>query len=254
MTQNTPTPAPKAVEKESVESHPKYELLKAMAEAGVHFGHKTSSWSPKMQQYIHGTKGTVHVINLEQTIEKLEAAEAFVADLAQKGGVMLFVGTKPPAKTIVEAEAKRCGMPYVTNRWLGGTLTNFSAISKRLKYFLDLEERKSRGELAKYTKKEQLEFSKELKDLESKFGGIKFLGKAPDALFIIDITKETTAVSEAARTGVPTVAMVDTNADPTKVTHAIPANDDAITSIAFIMARIADAVLKGKSAVVHESQ
>ncbi len=227
-------------------THPKLPVLLEMLKAGVHFGHRTSRWSPKMHSYIHGSKGSVHVINLESTLEKLEEAEALVEHLAHDGKMVLFVGTKPSAKEIVESEAKRCFMPYVINRWLGGTLTNFTSLSKRLKYLDDLEAKRQRGELAKYTKKEQVDFDKELKELLEKFGGIRALTKIPDALFIVDITKETTAVREAKRMKVPVLALVDTNADPTQVSHPIPANDDAVTSVLYIVKRIADAILKGK--------
>ncbi|MDO8557584.1 MAG: 30S ribosomal protein S2 [bacterium] len=230
-------------------SHPKLNVLLEMLREGVHFGHRTSRWSPKMYNYVHGTKGTIHVINLESTLEKLEEAEAFVENLGREGKTVLFVGTKPSACAIIESEAKRCLMPHVVNRWLGGTLTNFSSLSKRLKYLDDLEAKKQRGELAKYTKKERVDFDKELAELEEKFGGIRQLTKIPDALFIVDITKETTAVREAKRMRVPTIALVDTNADPTLVTHPIPANDDAITAVSYIVKRIADAILKGKSAM-----
>src|SRR3989344_3949543 len=231
-----------------IEAHPKFAVLRAMLQAGVHFGHRTSRWSPNMEPYIHGVKGSVHVINLESTLEKLEAAEAFVEDLARSGKVLLFVGTKPSAKNIVETEAKRCGVPHVTNRWLGGTLTNFPVIASRLKYFLDLEEKRCTGELAKYPKHEQIQFEKLLKDLEVKFGGIKGLQKPPDALFVVDITSDHTAVREAKRIHVPVVALVDTNANPLLVTHPIPANDDAVSSVHFIVQRITDAVLRGKTA------
>lgn len=235
-------------------AHPKLGVLQDMLQVGVHFGHRTSRWSPTMQPYIHGTKGTVHIINLERTLEKLEEAETFLEGLAKEGKIILFVGTKPPVREIVEREAVRCDMPHVTNRWLGGTLTNFKSLSDRLKHFADLEGKKQRGELSKYTKKERVDFDKELKDLETKFGGIKHLTKTPDALFIVDITKETTAVREAKRMKVPTVALVDTNADPTQVTHPIPANDDAISSVTYLVGRIAEAVLRGKSVAQPEQE
>lgn len=231
------------------EAHPKFEVLRTMLQAGVHFGHRTSRWSPRMEPYIHSIKGTIHVINLECTLKKLEEAEVFVEELVRTGKTLLFVGTKPSAKSIVENEAKRCGMPHVTNRWLGGTLTNFPVIASRLKYFLDLEEKRCTGELAKYPKHEQIQFEKLLKDLEVKFGGIKGLQKPPDALFVVDIVSDHTAVREARRVNVPTVALVDTNADPLLVTHPIPANDDAISSVSFVVTRIADAVLRGKNAL-----
>lgn len=254
---HTPTQieeSPTAAETAAASDHPKFQVLKEMLKAGVHMGHRTSRWSPKMHTYIQGVKGTVHILDLEKTLQKLEAVEKFVEQLAKDGKVVLFVGTKPSARVIVEAEAKRCGMPYVTNRWLGGTLTNFTSLSGRLRHFLDLEAKKQKGELEKYTKKERVDFDKELGDLETKFGGIKYLNRIPDALFIIDITEEMTAVKEAQRVGIPSLALVDTNADPTLVTHPIPANDDAMSAVTFIVARIADAVIKGKTAAMQQGQ
>lgn len=239
-------------EKGSAAAHPEVSTLQAMLDAGVHFGHRASRWSPKMQPYIHGLKGSVHVINVERTLEKLKEAEAFVEAIARKGGTVLFVGTKPSAKEIVEREAVRAGMPFMVNRWLGGLLTNFKSLSERLKYFLDLEGKRQRGELEKYTKKERLAFDKELAELEVKFGGVRQLVKTPDALYIVDVTHEETAAREARRIKMPTVAIIDTNADPTSVTHPVPGNDDAISSIGFITVRIADAILRGKAAALRQ--
>lgn len=228
--------------------HPKMDVLRDMLAAGVHIGHRTSNWCPKMAPFIHGVKGTVHVFNLERTLEKLEEAETFVSEIAGEGGVVLFVGTKPSAKDIVKNAAVRCGMPYVCVRWLGGTLTNFKTLSERIKYFKDLEAKKASGELEKYPKKEQVLFNRELLELEEKFGGTKNLVTLPQALFVVDILAEETAVREARRMHIPTVAVVDTNADPTAVTHPIPANDDALSAIAYVANRIADAIQKARAA------
>lgn len=229
-------------------THPKMDVLKDMLGAGVHIGHRTSNWCPKMASFIHGVKGTVHVFNLERTLEKLEEAERFIEEIVAEGGVVLFVGTKPSAREIVKSAAIRCGMPYVTVRWLGGTLTNFKTLSERIKYFKDLEAKKASGELEKYPKKEQVLFNRELAELEEKFGGTKNLAGLPQVIFVVDIVAEETAVREARRMHISTVAIVDTNADPTTVTHPIPANDDAMSSISYLVNRVADSIAKTRTA------
>lgn len=228
-------------------THPKIEILREMVKAGVHFGHHTSRWSPRIAPYLHGAKGAVHLFNLEKTLEKLEVAENFVRDLAAGNKIILFVGTKPAARLAVREAALRCAMPYVHRRWLGGTLTNFRSLSERTRYFRDLEAKRSTGELAKYTKREQLLFSRQLADLEEKFGGIKNMTELPSALFIVDIVEEAIAIREAKRVGIPTVAIVDTNADPTLVTYPIPANDDAQSSVAFLINRVTSAIEAGRA-------
>lgn len=220
-----------------------------MLKAGLHFGHQVSRWHPKMQPYIFGARNNVHILNLEITQDKLRTALGYVRDVASRGGTILFVGSKSQAQEIVKREAIRCGMPYVTLRWLGGTLTNFSVINRLIRNFRDLREKLATGGLEKYTKLEQLEFAREAEDMERRVGGISTLDKLPDAIFILDIKKEKTAYLEAISKGVPVIAVVDTNVDPTQVTYPIPANDDAVRSIEMIMKLMADAVIEGKSAV-----
>lgn len=212
--------------------------LEEMFKAGVHFGHRTSRKNPKMEPYIFTSRNNVHIIDLEKAREKLKEALEFIAGLKAKKGIVLFVGTKISAKQITEESAQLVGMPSVTERWIGGTLTNFKVISDRLNHFRDLEKKKKTGELKKYTKKEQHEFSVELQKLERQFGGIKNLTETPDALLITDVYKEKLAVREAKIKGVPVIGLCDTNADPTLIDYPIPANDDAISSLRIILESI----------------
>jgi len=193
------------------------------------------------------SKNGFHIIDLEQTQVKLSEALDFVKTIAANGGTVLFLGTKKQAQPIIIKAAKACGMPYITERWLGGTLTNFAAISKVINKYRRLKEQKVKGELAKYTKKEQLEFDKETSKLEKMVGGIQELNKIPEAIFICDVKREKTAVSEASRKNVPIVALCDTNANPTNIAYPIPANDDAIKSIELITMLVAEAITEGKS-------
>ena len=217
--------------------------LEEMLKAGVHFGHRTSKWNAKMEPYIFTARNNVHIIDLEKTQEKLAKALKFIQKIKEKKGVILFVGTKVAAKEITSQTAKKCRMPYVSERWLGGTLTNFGIISKRLEYFRDLEEKNKKGELKKYTKKEQHQFGVELQKLERQFGGIKKMLKLPEALLVIDVQKEKLAVKEAGMKNIPVIGLCDTNADPSIINYPIPANDDAITSLKLILG-IINKVLK----------
>jgi small subunit ribosomal protein S2 len=219
--------------------------MKALLEAGVHFGHQTRRWNPKMKRFIFVERNGIHIIDLEQTVNCLEAACRFVADLVAAGQTLLFVGTKRQAQDTIETEAKRCGMPYVNTRWLGGTLTNFHTIQGRIDYLVRLEDAKARGELEHLTKKEGLRTDEEIARLNRYLGGIKEMTTLPGAIFIIDTTKEDIAVAEALRTDIPIAALVDTNCDPEVIDYPIPSNDDAIRAIKLITARIADAVLEG---------
>ncbi len=212
--------------------------LEEMLKAGIHFGHRTSKWNAKMEPYIFTSRHNVHIIDLEKVRQKLAEALKFIREIKKKKGVILFVGTKIAAKEITRRMAKECQMPYVSERWLGGTLTNFKIISQRLERFRDLEEKKKKGELKKYTKKEQHEFDVELQKLERQFGGIKKLIKLPEALLIIDTQKEKLAVKEARMKKIPIIGLCDTNADPTLIDYPIPANDDAITSLKLILGTI----------------
>jgi len=220
--------------------------LLEMLKAGVHFGHRTTKWHPKMEQYIFGARNNVHIVNLEKTQEEIARTVEFIKELVAKGGVILFVGTKTQAQEAVKKSATDCGMPYVTIRWLGGTLTNFTVLRGRVKHFIDLRGKQQSGELQKYTKKEQIKFGKEIEDLQEKFGGIETLERRPDALFIIDVQHEKTAVHEAQLSGIKIIALCDTNVNPTNIDYCIPGNDDALKSVELIAKIIGDAVKEGK--------
>ena len=221
--------------------------VEEMAKAGLHFGHRVSRINPKMKPYIYGTRSTVHIIDLEKTVTKFAEALTVVQKLIQEGKTLLLVGTKIQAKNLVKETAQECGLPYINERWLGGTLTNFETIRKRIAYFQDLEQQKESGEFEKYTKKEQAKKNQELEDLEIKFGGIKTLEKLPDAIFVLDMIKDTLAIKEARMKGVLIIGIADTNADPTLVDYAIPANDDAMSSVRYILEKVKDAILKVKA-------
>jgi small subunit ribosomal protein S2 len=217
-----------------------------LVEAGVHFGHRMSRWNPKMEPYIFGAKNTVHIIDLAKTLTKLKEAADFVADIVAKGGLIIFIGTKPPVKKIIKEAAQSVGMPYVNRRWIGGALTNFKTIGKRLEYFRDLEKKMAEGELKKYTKKEQLGFSRKLEEMEKTFGGIKNLTKLPEAIFAADLKENQLAVREAKKSGVKVIAIADTNTSPELVDFLIPANDDAASSVKIIVDTIVEAIKETK--------
>jgi len=221
--------------------------LEALIDAGVHFGHQTKRWNPRMRPYIYGARNGIHIIDLQQTVGLLEEACHFVRELAAQGEAVLFVGTKKQAQETIEEEAKRCGMYYINQRWLGGTLTNFATIQKRIDYLVRLEDQKDRGELSCLPKNEALKLEKEIIRLNRLIGGFKEMTSLPDALFIVDPTKEKIALAEARRVGIPVVAIVDTNCNPADIDYPIPANDDAIRTIKLICTKIADAILEGKS-------
>lgn len=222
--------------------------LQELLEAGVHFGHRVSRWHPKTKQYIHTSRGGVHIINLEKTQEKLRETLDYVRDLTARGGTILFLGTKRQASAAIKKYAEECGAPYISSRWLGGTLTNFGAISALVKHFQDLKAKQAAGELVKYTKKEQSEFAKEIIDLEAKVGGIEGMNRVPDAVFIVDLKKEKTAVAEAISRKVPIVGLLDTNVNPDYIAHAIPSNDDAVKTIELMVRLVSEAVKEGKQA------
>ena len=226
---------------------PKIPALADMLQAGMHFGHRTSRWHPKMEPFIFGSKAGVHIIDLEASQRQLEAALDYVKGVAARGGTVLFVGTKPQAKEAVKTEAIRCGMPHVTERWLGGTLTNFPQIKKTLKRLKTLKDQREKGELKKYTKKEQLMIDREISEIEHKMGGIQDVEKLPDAIFIIDVKTEKTALTEASVVGTKVVALCDTNVNPTNVAQVIPGNDDAAKTIALVSRLVADAVKEGRA-------
>jgi len=220
--------------------------MQEMLEAGVHFGHQVHRWNPKMASFIFTEKNGVHIFDLAQTEEYLNKARSFIFDLAAKGGVILFVGTKKQAKEIIKEEALRCEMPFINDRWLGGLLTNFSTILGRINYFKKLKESKESGDFNKFSKKENTYLCKEMDKLEGYLGGIKDLKKLPDALYIVDTYKESLAVKEAIRLRIPVIGVVDTNANPDDINYIIPGNDDAIKSIRYLTSIIADAIIAGR--------
>ncbi|OIO45319.1 30S ribosomal protein S2 [bacterium (Candidatus Gribaldobacteria) CG23_combo_of_CG06-09_8_20_14_all_37_87_8] len=214
-----------------------------MQEAGLHLGHKTSKLNPKTNEFVLGIKNTVHVFDLEQTAKYLQKAIKFIEELGKEKKIIMFVSTKPPLKRLVKEVAIELKMPFVVERWLGGTFTNFEVISKRAKYFKKLEEEKESGEFEKYTKKERVKKEKDLQSMGLKFEGLKNLDKMPNAVFIADIVKDKLALKEAFENKVEAIAIVDSNADPTLVDFPIPANDDAIPSVSYILSKIKAAYL-----------
>lgn len=216
--------------------------LEEMAQAGLHIGHRASRINPKMKSYLFGIRNTIHIIDLEKTREKLIDALKFIQRLVAEEKIILLVGTKIQIKDLVKKTAEECGWPYVSERWLGGTFTNFETISKRIEYYKDLERKKMEGEWNKYTKKERAKLAEELKKLEIKFEGIKNLQRLPDAIFVCDMKKDDLAVKEARMKGVKIISICDTNTDPTLVDYPIPSNDDAIASVKYILGKVKEAV------------
>lgn len=220
--------------------------LEELLEAGCHFGHQTRRWNPKMGEYIYGAKEGVHIFDLAKTREALLSAGQKVTQTVAEGGVVLFVGTKRQAKDLIRDAAEQAGMPYVTTRWLGGTLTNFEQVKKSVRKLADIKSGLESGKFANYTKKERLLMEREMMRLEHLFGGLVKLEKLPELLFIVDTHKEVSAVAEANRLGIPIVGIVDTNADPTVIDFPVPANDDAVKSISIILDFVVKAVEEGK--------
>ena len=221
--------------------------IKELLEAGAHFGHQTSRWHPRMKSYIFTKRNGIHIIDLEQTVTRLDRACEFVQQVVAEGGNILFVGTKKQAQETVEEEAKRCGVYYVNQRWLGGVLTNFATIQARIDHLVRLEDQQERGEFSRLPKKEALKLEREISRLNQQMGGFKEMTSLPAALFIVDPTKERIALAEAKRVGAPVVAMVDTNCNPDDIDYPIPSNDDAIKAIRLICSKIADAVIEAKT-------
>ncbi|MDR1075148.1 MAG: 30S ribosomal protein S2 [Xanthomonadaceae bacterium] len=222
--------------------------MRQMLEAGVHFGHQTRYWNPKMGPYIFGARGKIHIINLEKTVPLFSDAMNFISGVAQKRGTILFIGTKRSARDAIKEEAERCGMPYMTQRWLGGTLTNFRTVKQSVARLKELEAAETDGTFNKLVKHEVLGLRREREKLEASLGGIKDMNRLPDALFVIDVGHEDIAIKEARKLGIPVVAVVDTNYDPNLVDYAIPGNDDAIRAVQLYARAAADAVLEGKAA------
>ncbi|AZU61514.1 30S ribosomal protein S2 [Neobacillus mesonae] len=220
--------------------------MKQLLEAGVHFGHQTRRWNPKMKKYIFTERNGIYIIDLQKTVKKVEEAYNWVKELAANGGTMLFVGTKKQAQDSVKEEAQRSGMYYVNHRWLGGTLTNFETIQKRIGRLKDIEKMAEDGTFEVLPKKEVVQLKKEQERLEKFLGGIKDMKQLPDALFIIDPRKERIAVAEAKKLNIPIVGIVDTNCDPDEIDVVIPANDDAIRAVKLLTSKMADAILEAK--------
>lgn len=220
--------------------------MKQLLEAGVHFGHHTRRWNPKMRPYIFTERNGIHIIDLQQTIKAIHEAYEAVRDLTSQGGVILFVGTKKQAADTIKKAAEECGMPYVNYRWLGGTLTNWQTIRQRIDYLLELERRRDRGEFSLLPKKEALQLEREMEKLNRRLSGLRYMRELPDMLFIIDTRREDIAVKEANILDIPIVAMVDTNCDPEPIDYVIPSNDDAIRTIKLITGLIAQAANEGR--------
>jgi small subunit ribosomal protein S2 len=221
--------------------------MKALLETGVHFGHRTRKWNPRMKPYIFTERNGIHIIDLQQTLEALSGVYALVRERVAEGGKVLFVGTKRQAQETIELEATRCGMPYVNNRWLGGTLTNWRTIRSRIDELETLERRRDSGEFELLTKKEALSLNRRIDKLEGRLSGIRDMTSLPEMVFIVDVRREETAIHEANLLGIPVVALVDTNCDPRNIDYIIPSNDDAIRAIKLMVSKIADAVLEGKA-------
>jgi len=221
--------------------------MKALLESGVHFGHRTNKWNPKMRSYIFTERNGIHIIDLQQTVKLLDEAYAFVRDTVANGGTVLFVGTKRQAQDTIRDEAERCGMPYVNERWLGGTITNWFTIQKRIFELERLERMRDSGQIDLLTKKEGLLIERDIERLDKRLHGIRTMKRLPDILFVVDVMREDTAVHEANLKEIPVIAMVDTNCDPKNVDYVIPSNDDAIRAIKLIVGKMADAIMEGKA-------
>lgn len=223
--------------------------MRAMLKSGVHFGHQKSRKNPKMSAYIFGARNGINIINLEKTVDKLEEAKKFIEQVVTGGGEILFVGTKKQAKRLVESAARKCGMPFVVDRWLGGTFTNFRVIAGRTRYLRDGQEKMAKGEYGKYTKFEQMKFAEELDRLESRMGGIKHMAKLPAAILVTGVIEDDLAIKEARKKNIPIIALADTNVDPSVIDYPIPANDDAVSSLRLMLAHICKAIIDAKSNV-----
>jgi small subunit ribosomal protein S2 len=223
--------------------------IKQLLEAGAHFGHQTGRWHPRMKSYIFTKRNGIHIIDLEKTAVMLDKACAFIREIVAQGETILFVGTKKQAQESIEEEAKRCGMYFVNQRWLGGMLTNFATIQARVDQLVRLEDQNAKGELGRLSKKEAGKITEKIAHLNRQMGGFKEMTRLPGALFIVDPTKEKIALAEAKRMSIPVIAIVDTNCNPDEIDHPIPANDDAIRAVKLICSKVADAVIEGKAGI-----
>jgi small subunit ribosomal protein S2 len=226
--------------------------MREMLEAGVHFGHQTRYWNPRMASYIFGHRNKIHIINLEKTLAMYQGALKFVHQLASNKGTVLFVGTKRQAREIIKEEAQRCGAPYVDYRWLGGMLTNYKTVKQSIKRLKDMEAMVQDGSTEKLSKKEALQYQREIAKLERSLGGIKDMNGLPDAMFVIDVGYQKGAVTEAIKLGIPVIGVVDTNHSPENIDYVIPGNDDSSRAIRLYARGVADAVLEGRSDTVKE--
>jgi small subunit ribosomal protein S2 len=223
--------------------------MKQLLEAGVHFGHQTRRWNPKMKDFIFTERNGIYIVDLQKTVRLLDEAHNFVRDLVFRGGTVLFVGTKKQAQETIYDEATRCGMPYVNQRWLGGMLTNFETIKQRIERLKELEEQQESGFFERLPKKEVSQLTNELERLKKFLGGVRNMNELPDAVYIVDPRKEDIAVNEARKLGIPIIGIVDTNCDPDLIDYMVPGNDDAIRAVRLITSKVADAVLEGKQGV-----
>ncbi len=221
-------------------------LVKDLVDAGIHYGHKSTHWNPKMRPYIFGKRNKIHIIDVKETVKGILLAKKFLQKIASEGKDVLFVGTKRQAASIIEANAKACDMHYVVDRWLGGTLTNFSTIRLRLKRLADLEKIVETGEITKYSKKMEAQINREKKKITRNLGGIRNMNKMPGAMFIVDVSYESNAAKEAKKLGIPVIALIDTDANPDMVDLPIPGNDDAIRAIEIVVSQLAEAINEGK--------
>lgn len=221
--------------------------LKEMLAAAVHFGHQTHKWNPKMKRYLYGVRDGIHVFDLQKTFDMQQKALTFLQKTVEEGKTVLFVSTKQQAASLVEGVAKKCNMPYVTYKWIGGLLTNFATVKQRIKHYLDLIDKQETGEFDKYTKKEASKMKKDLEKLDVAFGGLKDMKKKPHALFVIDCVRDNIAVKEAKKLNIPVVAITDSNADPDEIDYPIPGNDDAVKSLRYFLYKVEDAILNVKS-------
>lgn len=225
---------------------PNLPTLLELLKAGAHFGHQKSRWHPKMKEFIFGVRNGIHIVNLEKTLEELQKTLNYVKNLAAEGKVILFVGTKRQAQDIIKEAAEACGMPFLVERWIGGLITNFEEMRRRLKKYLNMKEQVATGEIEKYTKKEQVKFKRELAKMDRYLIGLTKLEKMPDAVYLADLRTEKTAVAEAQRKHVPIIAVCDTNENPENADYIIPANDDAVNSIKIMAGLVAEAINEGK--------
>lgn len=228
------------------------QIYEEMFKNGLHIGHSTHRWNPRMKRFIYGERNGIHLINLESTAEKLEEALAFLKNFISEGKTILFVSTKPQAVHLLEEVANECGMPFVVSKWIPGLLTNFSTLKRRIKYLADLKAQEEAGELDKYTKKELAKIKKDITKLEMALGGVQGMNKRPDAVFVLDVCRDKIAVVEAKCCNMPVIALVDTNADPTIIDYPIPANDDSLTSLTWVLTKVKEVFKSSKAKVKSE--